>query len=166
MLNINELTRLYLGCQGENQQQTIQVDVSPWLAEFPNGTITIWHKRNGDTVPQPMAGVVLDREKGILSVTPTNTDTYVSGEGSAEVRLTQGNVVKKTREVITGVSPAVTGSGQPLGSGWQDYIDAIERAAQVAILKGGTIKFAFDDNDHLIFSYTDDIPVEEEVDNE
>jgi hypothetical protein len=113
---------------------------------------------------QPMAGVVLDREKGILSVTPTNTDTYVDGEGSAEVRLTQGNVVKKTREVITGVSPAVTGSGKPLGSGWQDYIDAIERAAQVAILKNGLIKFEIDDNGHLIFSYTEDVPVEEEDD--
>lgn len=164
MLNINELTRLYLGCQGENQQQTIQIDVNPWLNEFPNGTITIWHKRNGDTVPQPMAGVVLDREKGILSITPTNTDTYVAGEGEAEVRLTQSNVVKKTREVITGVSPAVTGSGQPLGSGWQDYIDAIERAAQVAILKDGLIKFEIDDNGHLIFSYTEDVPVEEEDD--
>ena len=166
MLNINELTRLYLGCQGENQQQTIQVDVSPWLAEFPNGTITIWHKRNGDTVPQPMAGVVLDREKGILSITPSNTDTYVDGEGDAEVRLTQSNVVKKTRAVITGVSPAVTGSGTPLGSGWQDYIDAVERAAQVAILKNGAIKFDFDDDDHLIFSYTEDVPVEEDEDNE
>lgn len=164
MLNINELTRLYLGCQGENQQNTIQIDVSPWLKEFPNGTITIWHKRNGDTVPQPMAGAVLDREKGILSVTPTNTDTYVSGEGSAEVRLTQSNVVKKTREVITGVSPAVTGSGQPLGSGWQDYIDAIERAAQVAILKNGLMKLEIDENGHLIFSYTEDVPVEEEDD--
>lgn len=164
MLNINELTRLYLGCQGENQQNKIQIDVSPWLKEFPNGTITIWHKRNGDTVPQPMAGVVLDREKGIMSVTPTNTDTYVAGEGEAEVRLTQSNVVKKTREVITGVSPAVTGSGQPLGSGWQDYIDAIERAAQVAILKNGLMKLKIDENGHLIFSYTEDVPVEEEDD--
>ena len=162
MLKINELTRLYLGNQGENLAQEIKIDVSPWIKAYPNGIVTIWHKRNGDEVPAP-TGATLDREKGIISWSPTSTDTYVSGEGEAEIRLTESNVIKKSRVVITGVSRAVSGAdGNNLGSGWQEYIDAVERAAEVAIIKDGQIRFHIDDNGHLIFSYTNEVPVAEE----
>ena len=161
MLKINELNRIYLGCQGENRARTISIDVSAWLDLYPNGTITIWHRRNGDEVPGP-TGAVLDRENGILSWTPTNTDTYVAGEGEAEIRLAEDGVIKKSRTVITGVSPSVTGAGEPLGSGWQDYINAVERSVSMAMLKDGHIKFEINDQGHLIFSYTDEIPVAEE----
>ena len=87
MLKINEVNRLYLGCQGENLAQTITIDMSDWLADFPSGIVTVWVMRNGDTVPYP-AGATLDRETGTLSWSPTSTDTYVSGEGKAEIRLT------------------------------------------------------------------------------
>lgn len=125
MLKINETTRIYLGVQGENLQMTISIDVNTWLKEFPNGSISIWHKRNGDSSPSA-TGATLDREKGILSWSPTSTDTYVAGEGEAEVRLTEGNVKKKTKAIITGVSPSVTGAGGLTGSGWQDYINIVE----------------------------------------
>lgn len=162
MLKINDVSRLYLGCQGENKAQTITIDVSDWLVEFPSGVVSIWHKRNGDSVPSA-TGATLDREKGIISWTPTNTDTYVSGEGEAEVRLTESNVIKKSRKIVTGVSKSVTGAdGDDLGSGWQEYIDAVERTVSMSILKDGHIKFSIDSNGHLIFSYTNEIPVAEE----
>ena len=161
MLQINDVNRIYLGAQGENQAQTIIINVSAWLSSYPNGTVTLWHKRNGDSAPSP-TGATLDRENGTLTWTPTSTDTYVSGVGEAEVRLYENGIVKKSRKIITGVSPSVTGSGQPLGSGWQDYLDAIERAAGVAIVKNGMIRFSIDDNGHLIFGYTDQVPVEDE----
>ena len=167
MLKINDVSRLYLGCQGENLAQIIQIDMSDWLADFPSGIVTVWVMRNGDTVPYP-AGATLDRETGTLSWSPTSTDTYVSGEGKAEIRLTENNIIKKSREIVTGVSKAVTGSdGEELGSGWQEYIDAVERAVQIALIKDGQIRFSIDENGHLIFSYTDEIPVaEEESSNE
>ena len=162
MLKINEVNRLYLGSQGENQAQTITIDVSDWLVDFPSGIVSIWYKRNGDSVPSA-TGATLDREKGIISWTPTSTDTYVSGEGEAEIRLTESNVIKKSRKIVTGVSKSVTGAdGEDLGSGWQDYIDAVERSVSMSILKDGHIKFSIDDDGHLIFSYTDEIPVVEE----
>ena len=162
MLKINEVNRLYLGCQGENKAQTISIDVSDWLVDYPNGTVSIWHKRNGDSVPSA-TGATMDREAGILSWTPTSTDTYVFGEGEAEIRLTENNVIKKSRTIITGVSKAVTGAnGEDLGSGWQEYIDAVERSVSMSILKDGHIKFSIDENGHLIFSYTNEIPVVEE----
>ena len=162
MLKINEVNRLYLGCQGENLAQTITIDVNDWLVDFPSGVVSIWHKRNGDEAATP-TGATLDRESGTVSWSPTSTDTYVSGEGEAEIRLTEGNVIKKSRKIVTGVSKAVTGAdGEELGSGWQDYIDAVERSVSMAILKEGHIKFEIDDDGHLIFSYTDEIPVVEE----
>lgn len=160
MLKINDVSRLYLGCQGENLAQTITIDVSDWLVDFPSGVVSIWHKRNGDEVPTP-TGATLDRETGIISWSPTSTDTYVSGEGEAEIRLTEANVIKKSRKIVTGVSKSVTGAdGEDLGSGWQEYIDAVERSVSMSILKDGHIRFHIDEETgHLIFSYTDEIPV-------
>ena len=131
MLNINELSQLYLGNQGENLAKTIEVDISDWLVDYPNGIITIWHKRNGDAEPYP-TGAVMDRDAGVIRWSPTNTDTYVAGKGQAEFRLIEGSVIKKSRTVITGISPSVTYAGDPAGSGWQDYLDAMERAASAA----------------------------------
>lgn len=171
MLLINKLNRLYLGIQGENNAQTITIDVNAWLQQYPNGSVSIWHKRNGDSVPSP-TGATLDREKGIINWSPTSTDTYVSGEGEAEIRLTEGNVIKKSKKIVTGVSKAVTGAdGEELGSGWQEYIDAVERSVSMSILKDGHIKFSINDDGHLIFSYTNEIPVaeadeEEDAENE
>lgn len=161
MLRVNDITRLYIGNQGENLAQTIEIDVHDWLIGHPNGNISIWHKRNGDEAPYP-TGALLDRDAGVIRWSPTNTDTYVAGEGQAEIRLTEGSVIKKSCSVITGVSPAVTGAGTPLGSGWQDYVDAIERAAGLAIVKDGALKFRINSSGHLIMSYTDDVPIEEE----
>ena len=178
MLKINDVSRLYLGCQGENLAKTIQIDMSDWLVEYPSGVVSIWHKRNGDDTPEP-TGATMNRDTGILSWSPTSTDTYVSGEGMAEVRLTESNIIKKSRKIITGVSKSVTGAdGEDLGSGWQDYIDAVERSVSMAILKDGHIKFTIDEETgHLIFSYTNEVPVlyddeeaaeeeEEEADND
>ena len=125
MLRVNEVNRLYLGIQGENLAQTLTIDVSDWLVNNPNGSVTIWHKRNGDAVPSA-TGAVFDPEEKTVSWSPTDTDTYVAGEGTAEIRLTEGEVIKKSREVKTGVSPSVTLAATPLGSDWQDYINAVD----------------------------------------
>jgi hypothetical protein len=173
MLRINDINRLYLGVQGENLAKTISIDASDWLVDFPGGVISIWHKRNGDSIPTP-TGATLNRETGVISWSPTSTDTYVSGEGEAEIRLTESNIIKKSKKVVTGVSKSVTGAdGEALDSDWQAYIDAVERSVSMAILKDGHIKFHIDEETgHLIFSYTDEIPVvddeeeQEEADND
>lgn len=132
MLNINDVTRIYLGVQGENAAQTITIDVRPWLVAHPQGSVSIWHKRNGDAVPSA-TGAVFDSDEGTIAWTPTSTDTYVSGEGEAEIRLTENTIIKKSRSVLTGVSPSVTGAGVPLGSSWQDYIDEVDRIKALAV---------------------------------
>ena len=133
MLKVNEVNRIYLGIQGENAARTIEIDVSEWLDGHPSGSVTIWHKRNGDVSPSA-TGATLDADRKVVSWTPTETDTYVAGEGVAEIRMTESSVIKKSRAVITGVSPAVTLAGTPLGSDWASYIDAVDglRAEAVA----------------------------------
>ena len=161
MLNINEVKQLYLGIQGENKARPLVIDVKPWLAGHPDANFSIWHTRNGESIPDP-TGAVYDSTEGTLTWTPTNVDTYIPGEGEAEIRMYENGVIKKTREVTTCVSESVTGGGSTLGSGWQEYIDAFERAAQVAVMKNGMLKFHIDENGHLILSYTDQVPIPDE----
>ena len=159
MLNVNDVNQIYLGCQGENLARTIVIDVKPWLVAHPQGVVSLYHKRNGSQEATPTAAV-FDAEAGTLTWQPTSTDTYVFGEGEAEIRLAEGSVIKKSRKIKTDVAKAVTGGdGTDLVSGWQGFLDAIEKAAQVAITKNGMIKFAVNSVGHLIFSYTDQVPV-------
>ena len=132
MMNINEINRIYLGIQGENECREITIDVSAWIAMFPNGSVTIWHKRNGDEVPSP-TGATFDADKKTVTWRPTSTDTFVAGEGVAEIRLTDNSVIKKSREIMTGVSPAVTLAGTTLGSDWASYIDAVDGLRSAAV---------------------------------
>ena len=109
MISVTDVRKIYLGVQGENEEQTITIDVKPWLVAYPNAEISIWHKRNGDSVPT-QTGAIFDEDEGIITWTPTYTDTYVAGEGEAEIRLYENGIIKKTRTVITGVSPSGTGA--------------------------------------------------------
>lgn len=133
MLRINEVRQLDLGVQGENLEQNITIDISPWLVEFPNGSVTIWHRRNGDEVPTP-TGAEMDREAGTLSWSPTSTDTYSAGIGAAEIRLTENNVVKKSRIIQTNVAPSVTVSGATIDSNWPAYIGAVDTIRAAAVV--------------------------------
>lgn len=165
MLNVNDVNQIYLGCQGENLARTIVINVKPWLVAHPNGVVTLYHKRNGSEEATP-TGAEFDAEAGTVTWRPTSTDTYVFGEGEAEIRLAEGSVIKKSRKIKTDVAKAVTGGdGTDLESGWQGYLDAIEKAAQVAITKNGMIKFAVNSVGHLIFSYTDQVPVPADEDD-
>lgn len=126
MLKINDLTQLYLGIQGENKSRTIVIDVADWLVSYPNGSLSIWIRRPGDATATA-TGAVFDADEKTLTWQPDAVDTYVDGEGTAEIRLTEGTVIKKTREIRIAVSPAVTGGGSTLGSDWQSYIDEVDR---------------------------------------
>lgn len=126
MLKINTLKRLDLGIKDENRARDIYIDVKAWLCTYPNGSISIWHKRNGDQTKYA-TGATLNRETGILTWTPTAADTFYVGEGVAEIRLTENNVIKKTKDVVTITEQSIVlGSGETPTSTWQGYISTME----------------------------------------
>lgn len=126
MLEINKVQRLYLGVKGENLARTIEIDVNAWFTMYPNASFSIWHKRQGDEGKQA-TGATFDRETGILSWMPTSADTFYAGEGIAEIRMTEGEVIRKTRDVTTTVAESLTtGSGETIESEWQAYLNVVE----------------------------------------
>lgn len=161
MLEINKLRQLYLGVQGENLAHTYVIDVRPWLVEFPEGSVTIWHQRNGDEVPSA-TGAVFDDDNGVVYWSPTATDTYVAGEGRAEVRLLCGSVIKKSREIKTLVSDAVTLSGTTLGSGWQDYINAVDALRAAAVVAKQAAESAASDSEAWAVGQRGGVDVEDD----
>lgn len=130
-LKINDVTQLYLGVQGENGSRTIRISVAEWLVGHPNGSFSIWMKKPGDEEAGP-TGASFDAQKKILQWSPSGAETSVAGEGTAEIRMTEGTVIKKTKTVRIGISEAVTGGGETLGSDWQSYIDEVDRIKSLA----------------------------------
>ena len=100
MLQINTLARLDLGVKQENMARDIFIDMSAWMTDYPNGTVSIWHKRNGDQTKYATSAT-FDSDTNILTWTPTAYDTFYQGKGVAEVRLTEGGIIKKTKDIIT-----------------------------------------------------------------
>ena len=51
MYNADKLTSIDLGRQGENLAQTVEIDVSGMLAQWPDAVITLLVKRKHDAEP-------------------------------------------------------------------------------------------------------------------
>lgn len=195
MLEINQLDRIYVGIEGEAAARTIRIDVSAWMVSHPDAAISLWHRRHGDEA-MAATGASYDEDTQQLVWTPSATDTFYPGEGEAQIRLTETGIIKKTLNIKTFVSPADVGSdGNTIPSTWAGYINEVERikglavtaknaaeaaqeaaedaqeaaeiAAGIAIAQAGQIKFFINDEGHLIFAYTDQVPVgEEDEENE
>ena len=133
MLQINTLTRLDLGVKQENLARDLYIDMSAWISEYPNGTITVWHKRNGDETKYAVGGATFDRETNILKWTPTEYDTFYTGQGLCEIRLTENDVIKKTKDIVTETAKSLMlGSGETLEAGWQNLVNTISGYASDA----------------------------------
>lgn len=133
MLKINELVRLHLGIKEENQAQTITIDMSAWAKTYPNGTAVILHKRHGDQT-KGLTGATYDRETQLLTWTPTSYDTFYEGYGIAEIRMMEGDVIKKSKDlIVTAVCPStIDGSGSVTPAGYQEFLNTVIAAKEAA----------------------------------
>lgn len=126
MFKIGELNRIYLGVQGENGARTIEIDVSEWLNTYPNGTVTIWSRRNGDNMNYTPTGIVFDSVHKVIKWTPTAVDTFYAGHGMCGVELNEGTVVKKSKDLDTFVTASA--ADVPTADGNQyDYNRSINK---------------------------------------
>ena len=133
MLGIEKITRIDLGICGENGARTILIDCNAWKQMYPNGAISIYHKRPGETQAS-VTGASYDYETGILSWTPTGEDTYYEGNGEADIRVTEGTVIRKASRVATLIRDrVVSGTGEIIPSNWEAYIQEVEHIKNAAV---------------------------------
>lgn len=148
MIRIGEIWQLWLGYQGENKTRKIQIDAGEWLEQYPEGTITIIHRRHGETNVYP-AGAEVDEETGVLEWVPTSADTEIPGEGTAVIVMSAGESIKLSKDITTIVTPSSAGE-QPEDppeeyETWIGTVLALKNAAQAAKAGADAARVAAED---------------------
>ncbi len=105
--NVEKLSTIELGRQGENLAKTVEIDVSSLLAQWPEATISLLCKRKHDTNPYIAVTEVRD---GILLWPITSVETEIAGEGKIELRAVCGEVIAKSMTASIRVIASLTGS--------------------------------------------------------
>lgn len=109
IININNppLHVVEISRQGENEFRAIEIDVSAWLAEYPDGKISVIYCRpDGELYP-----VIVNATESPITWRPTATDTAVSGVGAIEVRIQIGDVLGKSCTIEANVLGALGAPG-------------------------------------------------------
>jgi hypothetical protein len=109
-----------LGNQNENNATVIEIDVSEWLALYPDATFSITYTRPGETTVYPADGVVLDETT--LKWTVGAAVTAFAGHGSMVVRCVLDGLEKRSAKAFTHIlegHAAAEDAPEPLSN----YID-------------------------------------------
>lgn len=189
MIEVDKIQYLQIGVQGENNVENLDIDMAAWIEKYPGAVFHILFKPYNAIAPSPMNTVY---EDGVLTWTVDAGATAVVGVGYTEIRAqdAETGLLKKSKIIPTAVENSVSGIETDPPESYQAWVtsvlnagtaavnaeaaaeeaqekaeeaqDAAEVAAGVAIAAQGLIKFALDNNGHLIFSYTDQAPVGQE----
>lgn len=116
---------ILLGRCGENLAQTVEIDVSEYLVEYPGAVVTLLHRRHGESGIYPVAVELRD---GCLVWQPTSADTAIVGSGEAEVRVTVNGVLAKSKILSTMVDKSLTGQETEAPEPGMDWVDKITTA--------------------------------------
>ena len=95
-----------LGIQGESNVLAYTADVSDWLALWPSGVVALVLQPPDHSDPY-MANTSIDRDTGIVTWTITGYDTAMPGYGMGELRIVEGDAIKKSYRFATYVRPSV-----------------------------------------------------------
>ena len=111
-IEVNELVKVKLGRQGENDTQTVVIDCNDWLVQLQGCELMVVALRPGELelyVPDVTVS------NGIITWPIMAQDTACAGAGRAEVRALKGGKIKKSRLFKTWIEPALEGdtSGTP-----------------------------------------------------
>lgn len=118
---------VFLGFPGENGTRPVQIDVSAWLDEFPEGAVSIVYTR-----ADKLTYVVVVNDPGpVVTWKPLRRD-LVKGACQIQVQIQQGDDVKKNRIVDCVVGESLDDPNdppqEPQPSYVEDVIDAADRA--------------------------------------
>lgn len=147
IININNppLHAVEISRQGENAFREIVIDVSAWLADYPDGKISVIYCRpDGELYP-----VIVNATESPIVWRPTATDTASAGKGAIEVRIQIGDVIGKSCTIAAKVLGALGAPGDtpeaPEPDWAQEVIDAANRIESSGVN-------AYVDGENLIFS--------------
>lgn len=123
MIDLTKAATVFIGRQGENHFRNLEFDVSSLLGdEYPCETLTAIYKRP-DGVAYP---VVTSYADGVLTWSPSSTETEIVGVGQLEIRVTHEDVVGKSVRVLTIVEEALAdGIAEPPEPPAQEWLNQV-----------------------------------------
>jgi len=123
MIDLTKAATVFIGRQGENHFRNLEFDVSSLLGdEYPGETLTAIYKRP-DGVAYP---VVTSYADGVLTWSPSSTETEIVGVGQLEIRVTHEDVVGKSVRVLTIVEEALAdGIAEPPEPPAQEWLNQV-----------------------------------------
>lgn len=105
-LTKNQECAVPLGVQGDNESLQYTADVSDWLAMWPSGVVALVLQAPDGSAPY-MADTSIDREIGLVTWNITRFDTSIVGYGYGELRIVDGDIVKKSFKFATYIRPSI-----------------------------------------------------------
>lgn len=123
MIDLKKAATVFIGLRGENHFRNLEFDVSSLLGdEYPGETLNAIYKRP-DGVAYPVTTSYAD---GILTWSPSATDTLLVGVGQLEIRVTYGEVIGKSARVLTIVEEALAdGIAEPPEPPAQEWLNLV-----------------------------------------
>lgn len=123
---VDSIDYVYLGRCGENLARTVRIDVSAWLARWPDAAINLLHRPRGSE-EYYIADTALDG--GMLTWVIKAADVAAPGRGKIEIRAIQGETVKKSMTGVSIVDTSLTGSEGAAPDPQKPWVDSVLAAA-------------------------------------
>lgn len=125
---------LVLGNLGEKLVTTIQIDISEWLNEYPDGVLGLSYERPGEPRRYwPASNLSVDYSEKVLTWVVNQHALEIEGVGTLVVRLMSGDSEKRSRQIMTRVNPGHATIG-PLPTPMEDYISQLTQLAGDVLL--------------------------------
>ena len=130
IININNppLHAVEISRQGENEFREIVIDVSSWVAEYPDGKISVIYCRpDGELYP-----VIVNASESPIIWRPTAIDTAAAGKGAIEVRIQIGDALGKSCTIAAKVRGALGAPGDTPAAPAPDWAQTVTEDADRA----------------------------------
>ena len=121
-----------LGRLGENEYTRIEFDVSEWVNEYPDATISLFYQRPSDDTSYPISALNIEAVGNVVYWTITSTELTEAGSGKCELVAVVGNIVAKSAIYRTYVGQAIDQNGEapdPWDS-WQEEFVELEASTR------------------------------------
>lgn len=135
IINVNNtpLQPVCIGRRGEHDFREIAIDVSTWLAVWPEGKISVIYRRpDGELYP-----VIVNATESPIMWRPTAADTAVAGIGQLEARIQIGDVLGKSCTIPGKVLPALGTPGNAPAAPSPDWTQTVAEDAAKAEAAAG-----------------------------